>query len=152
MIQTPNARSIAYIYLSIDDLRKAADQVLAIPTEAYVKPQNCRHLLMRPLDFQVIAASVQTKRGKEVATELVKLGFVVHFYREYELEVNKQVLEGQKQVFQGKKQVLQDRNELLKCENTDLYKCKGKMTKDPLKDLTLKVLLLNGGENKFAVI
>ena len=26
------------------------------------------------------------------------------------------------------------------------------MTKDPLKDLTLKVLLLNGGENKFAVI
>ena len=26
------------------------------------------------------------------------------------------------------------------------------MTKDPLKDLTLKVLLLNGGDNKFAVI
>ena len=87
MIQTLNARSIHYIYLSIDDLRKIADQVLEIPSEAYVKPQQYRHLLMRPLDFQVLAASVQTKRGKEVASELVKLGFMVHCYREYELEV-----------------------------------------------------------------
>ena len=33
MIDTLNARSIHYIYLSIDDLRKAADQVLEIPSE-----------------------------------------------------------------------------------------------------------------------
>ena len=68
------------------------------------------------------------------------------------LEGDKRVLEGQKQVLQGEKQVLQDRNKLLQCENTDLYKCKADMTKDPLKDLNLKALLLNGGENKFAVI
>ena len=61
MMQTLNARSIHYIYLSIDDLRKTADQVLEIPSEAYVKPQQYRHLSMRPLDFQVLAASVQTK-------------------------------------------------------------------------------------------
>ena len=90
MIQTLNARSIHYIYLRIDDLRKTADQVLEISSEAYEKPQQYRHLLMRPLDFQVLAASVQTKRGKEVASELVKLGFVVHCYREYELEVKEQ--------------------------------------------------------------
>ena len=34
MIQTLNARSIHYIYLSIDDLRKTADQVLEILSEA----------------------------------------------------------------------------------------------------------------------
>ena len=51
MIQTLNARSIHYIYLSIDDLRKTADQVLEIACEAYVKPQQYTHLLMRPLDF-----------------------------------------------------------------------------------------------------
>ena len=65
MIQKLNARSIHYIYLSIDDLRKTADQVLQIPSEAYVKPQQYRHLLMRPLDFQVLAASVQTKEVKK---------------------------------------------------------------------------------------
>ena len=114
------------------------------------------------MDFQVLAASVQTQKGKELTTELVKLGFVCHCYKEYEkqvlqcqkqvLEGDKQVLEVQKQVLQGEKQVLQDRNELLQCENTDLYKCEAEMTKDPLKDLTLKVLLLNGGDNKFALI
>ena len=45
MIQTLNSRSIHYIYLSIDDLRKTADQVSDIPSEAYVKPQQYRHLL-----------------------------------------------------------------------------------------------------------
>ena len=155
MIDTLNARSIHYIYLSIDDLRKAADQVLEIPSEVYVKPQQYRHLLMRPLDFQVLAASVQTNKGKEVARELVKLGFVVHCYREYELEVKeqeKQVLQDKNKALEGEKQVLKDRNEILQCENSDLYKCKAEMTKDPLKDLTLKVLLPNGGDNKFAVI
>ena len=87
MLRTLNARTIAYKYLNTDDLKKAADQVLQIPTEAYVKSSNYRHILIRPLDFQVLAASVQTKKGKEVATELVKLGFVVHCYREYEMEV-----------------------------------------------------------------
>ena len=108
MIDTLNARSIAYIYLSID-LRKAEKQVLEITSETYVKPANYKHLLMRPLDFQVLAASVQTKRGKEVATELVKLGFVVHCYRKYELEVKEQ-----------KKQVLQDKNKVLQCGNKSL--------------------------------
>ena len=65
---------------------------------------------------------------------------------------NKQVLQDKNKALEGEKQVLQDRNEILQCENTDLYKCKAEMTKDPLKDLTLKVLLLNGGDNKFAVI
>ena len=57
---------------------------------------------MRPLDYQVLAASVQTKRGKEVASELVKLGFVVHCYREHELEVKEQnkVLHCQKEVLE----------------------------------------------------
>ena len=36
------------------------------------------------MDFQV--ASVQTRKGKEVATELVKLGFVVHCYSEMEVK------------------------------------------------------------------
>ena len=126
MIETLNVRSIHYIYLSIDDLRKTADQVLEIPSEAYVKPQQYRHLLMRPLDFQVLAASVRTKRGKEVASELVKLGFVVHCYREYELEVKEQ----ENKVQQCQKQVLE-------YDNTNLQKCKADMTTNPMKDLTL---------------
>ena len=107
MIDTLNARSIHYIYLNTDDLRKAADQVLEIPSEVYVKPQQYRHLLMRPLDFQVLAASVQTNKGKEVASELVKLGFVVHCYREYKLEVKGQ-----------ENKILQGENELLQQEKT----------------------------------
>ena len=77
MLRTLNARTIAYKYLVIDELHKAAD-VLEIPSKVYVKPANYKHLLIRPLDFQVLAASVQTNKGKEVARELVKLGFVVH--------------------------------------------------------------------------
>ena len=167
MIEALNARSIHYIYLSIDDLRRAADRVLEIPGEAYVKPKQYRYLLMRPLDFQVLAAGVQTNKGKVVASELVKLGFVVHCYREYELEVKKQenkvllgekqVLVGQKQVLQGEKQVLQDRNELLQQDkqsleddNTKLQKYKADMTTNPMKDLTLKVIMFEDG--KFAVI
>ena len=109
--------------MDFEELQKVTQQVLQIPTEAYVKPPNYKHLLMRPLDFQVLAASVQTQKGKELTTELVKLGFVCHCYREYEkqvlqcqkqvLEGDKQVLDGQRQVLQGEKQVLQDMNELL---------------------------------------
>ena len=132
MIEALNARTIHYIYLNIDELKNAADQVLEIPSEAYVKPQNYRHLLIRPLDFHVLAASVQTKRGGEVATELVKLGFVVHCYREYE-----------KQVLQDKNEVLQQEKESLEGENTSLLKCKADLTTDPLKDLTLKVVMLD---------
>ena len=51
MLRTLNARSIPYKYLDIDDLRKVADQVLEIPSEAYVKPPNYKHLLKRPLEF-----------------------------------------------------------------------------------------------------
>ena len=121
MIQTLNARSIHYIYLSIDGLRKTADQVLEIPSEAYVIPQQYRHLLMRPLDFQVWAASVQTKRGKEVASKLVKLGFVVHCYREYELEVKEQ----ENKVLQCQKQVLEYDNTNLDNKSNEGFDPKG---------------------------
>ena len=40
MIEALNARLITYIYLTIDDLKKAADQVLEIPNEAYDRPAN----------------------------------------------------------------------------------------------------------------
>ena len=53
MIEALNARLIAYTYLITDDLSKAVDQVLQIPTEAYDRPSNYKHLLMRPLNFQV---------------------------------------------------------------------------------------------------
>ena len=152
-------RHISYI--------KVIHQVLQKPTEDYVKPPNYKHLLMRPLDFQVLAASVKTQKGQELTTELVKLGFVVHCYREYEkqvlqcqkqvLEGDKQVLEGQKQVLQGGKQVLQDTNVLLHQEkqsleddNTKFQKCKTDMTTNPMKDLTLKVTMFE--DDKFAVI
>ena len=154
MIEALNARTIPYKYLNIDDLKKAADQVLEIHCEAYFKPQNYRHLLMRPLDFQVLAASVQTKRGKEVATELVKLGFVVHCYRQYENEVlkqEKQALQGKNEVLQQEKQSLEDQKKVLKHENTSLLKCKADLTTDPLKDLTLKMVMILD-EEKFAVI
>ena len=160
MLRTLNAQTIAYKYLNTDDLKKAVDQVLQIPAEAYVKSSNYRHLLMRPLDFQVLAASVQTKKGKEVATELVKLGFVVHCYREYEMEVKeqeKQVLQDKNEVLQGKNEVLRDKNEVLqqekqslKGENTSLLKCKADLTTDPLKDLTLKMVMWD--EETFTVI
>ena len=114
-------------------------QVLQIPNEAYVKPANYKHLLMRPLDFQVLAASVQTQKGKELTTELVKLGFVVHCYREYE----KQVLQDRNEPLQQEKQSLED-------DNTKLQKCKAGITANPTKDLTLKVIMVEDG--KFAVI
>ena len=88
---------------------------------------------------------VKTQKGKEVATELVKLGFVAHCYRQYALEVKEQ----EKQVLQEKNKPLEGQKQVLEHDNTQLQKCKADMT---LKDLTLKVLLLNGGDNKFAVI
>ena len=93
---------------------------------------------MRPLDFQVLAASVQTKRGKEVASKLVKLGFVVHCYREYELEVKEQ-----------ENKVLQCQKQVLEYDNTNL-KCKADMTTNPMKDLTLNVIMFE--DDKFGVI
>ena len=161
MLRTLNARSIAYKYLSIDDLKNATDQVLEIPNEAYVKPPNYKHLLMRPLEFRQCSAMVQTKKGKEVVAELVKLEFVVHCYQRYE----KQVLQDKNEVLQGEKQVLQDKNKVLqqekqslegqkkvlKHENTSLLKCKADLTTDPLKDLTLKMVMILD-EEKFAVI
>ena len=156
MIEALTVRPILYKYLNIDELKNAADQVLEIPSEAYVKPPNYKHLLMRPLEFRQCSAMVQTKKGKEVVTELVKLEFVVHCYQQYEkqvLQVEKQVLQGEKQVLQDKNEVLQDKNEVLqqekqslegqkkvlKNENTSLLKCKADLTTDPLKDLTLKM-------------
>ena len=104
---------------------------------------------------------VQTKKGKEVVTELVKLEFVVHCYQRYEkqvLQVEKQVLQQEKQALQGKNEVLQDKNEALQQEkqhlegeNTSLLKCKADLTTDPLKDLTLKMVMILD-EEKFAVI
>ena len=58
MLGTLNSRTRGYIYLSTDDLRRAADRALEMLSEAYVKPQQYRHRLMRPLDFQVLAAGV----------------------------------------------------------------------------------------------
>ena len=94
--------------------------------------------------------------GENTKRERVKLGFVVHCYRQYELEVKqqeKQVLQENNKALEGQKQVLEHGHidfTLLKLSK--LQKCKVDMTKDPLKDLTLKVLLLNGGDNKFSVI
>ena len=146
MMEALNARTIAYKYLNTEELKKAADQVLEIPTEVYDRPQNYKHLLMRPLDFQVLVAGIQTKRGKEVATELVKLGFVVHCYREYE----KQALQDKNEVLQQEKQSLQGQKKVLKHENTNLLKCKADLTTDPLKDLTLKMVMWD--EEMFTVI
>ena len=168
MLRTLNARSIPYKYLDIDELKKAADQVLEIPTEVRDRPPNYKHLLMRPLEFRQCSAMVQTRKGKEVVTELVKLEFVVHCYQWYEkqvLQVEKQVLQQEKQALQGKNEVLQDKNEalqqekqslegqkkVLKHENTSLLKCKADLTTDPLKDLTLKMVMILD-EEKFAVI
>ena len=139
LIRTLDALSISYKYLNIEELKKAADQVLKIPIDAYVRSLNYKHLLMKPLEFQLYSALVKTQKGKAVATELVKLGFVVHCYRQYELEFKEQ-----------EKQVLQEKNKALKHDNTQLHKCKADMTKDPLKDLTLKVIMFQDG--KFAVI
>ena len=161
MLRTLNARSIPYTYLDTDELRKAADQVLEIPNEAYARPPNYKHLLMRPLEFRQCSAMAQTRKGKEVVTELVKLEFVVHCYQRYEkqvLQVEKQVLQQEKQALQGKNEVLQDKNEALQQEkqhlegeNTSLLKCKADLTTDPLKDLTLKMVMILD-EEKFAVI
>ena len=167
MLRTLNARSIPYAYLDTDELRKAADQVLEIPNEAYDRPPNYKHLLMRPLEFRQCSAMAQTRKGKEVVTELVKLEFVVHCYQRYEkqvLQVEKQVLQQEKQALQGKNEVLQDKNEVLqqekqslqgqkkvlKHENTSLLKCKADLTTDPLKDLTLKMVMWD--EEMFTVI
>ena len=153
MIEALNARTIPYTYLNTEELKKAADQVLQIPNEAYDRPANYKHLLMRPLDFQVLAASVQIKRGKELATELVKLGFVVHCYRQYEMEVKeqeKQALQGKNEVLQGEKQVLQQEKQSLEGENTSLLKCRADLTTDPLKDLTLKMVMWD--EEMFTVM
>ena len=131
MIEALNARSIAYTYLNTDDLSKAVEQVLQIPTEDYDRPSNYKHLLMRPLDFQVLAVSVQTKRGKEVTTKLVKLGFVVNCYRQYEMEVKEQRHLQENQVLQDKNEALQQEKQHLEGENTSLLKCKADLTTDP---------------------
>ena len=161
MLRTLNARSIPYKYLDIDELKKAADQVLEIPTEVCDRPPNYKHLLMRTLEFRQCSAMVQTRKGKEVVTELVKLEFVVHCYQWYEkqvLQVEKQVLQQEKQALQGKNEVLQDKNEALQQEkqhlegeNTSLLKCKADLTTDPLKDLTLKMVMILD-EEMFALI
>ena len=82
---------------------------------------------------------VQTRIGKEVVTELVKLEFVVHCYQRYEKQVlqdKNEVLQGEKQALQQEKQSLEGEKKVLKHENTSLLKCKAEMTTGPLKDLT----------------
>ena len=128
MLRTLNARSIPYTYLDTDELRKAADQVLEIPNEAYDRPPNYKHLLMRPLEFQQCSAMAQTRKGKEVVTELVKLEFVVHCYQRYE----KQVLQVEKQVLQQEKQAQKAR---MKC-------CKTRMKPFSKKSNILKARIL----------
>ena len=51
-----------------------------------------KHILLRPMDFQLLAATVQTQNGKQIAVELVKLEFVVTCFRQYEVEVKEQEL------------------------------------------------------------
>ena len=82
MIDALNARCIAYKSLYFAQLREFMDQVMSIPVEAYVKPSNYKHILFRPMDFQLLAATVQTQKGKQIAVELVKLGYVVKCFRE----------------------------------------------------------------------
>ena len=101
---------------------------------------------MRPLDFRQCSAMVQTRKGKEVVTELVKLEFVVLYYQRYE----KQVLQVEKQVLQDKNEALQQEKQSLEGENTSLLKCKADLTTDPLKDLTLKMVMWD--EETFTVI
>ena len=50
VLRTLIARSIHYNYLCFEELQKVTQQILQIPTEAYVKPPNYKHLLMRSLD------------------------------------------------------------------------------------------------------
>ena len=139
MIDALNARCIAYKSLYFAQLREIMDQVMSIPVEAYVKPSNYKHILLRPMDFQLLAATVQTQKGKQIAAELVKLGFVVTCFRQYEVEVKEQELLHEQQ-----------KNKVLENDIKDLVKCKAMMTKDPLKDLTLKVIMFQ--DDKFAVI
>ena len=96
---------------------------------------------------------VQTRIGKEVVTELVKLEFVVHCYQWYEKQVlqdKNEVLQGEKQALQQEKQSLEGEKKVLKHENTSLLKCKTEMTTDPLKDLTLKMVMWD--DEAFTVI
>ena len=124
MIDALNARCIAYNSLYFTRLREIMDQVMSIPVEAYVKPSNDKHIILRPMDFQLLAATIETQKGKQIAAELVKLGFIVTCFRQYNVEVEQQ-----------KNKVLEDRNELLqqekrclKDDNTKLQKCKADMT------------------------
>ena len=154
MLRTLNARSIPYKYLDIDELKKAADQVLEIPTEVCDRPPNYKHLLMRPLEFRQCSAMVQTRKGKEVVTELVKLEFVVHWYQRYEKQVlqdKNEVLQDKNEVLQQEKQSLEGQKKVLKHENTRLLKCKADLTTNPLKDLTLKMVRILD-EEMFTVI
>ena len=113
------------------------NQVMSIPVN--VKPSNNKHIILRPMDFQVLAATIQTQKGKQIAVELVKLGFIVTCFRQYEVEVKERELLHEQQ-----------KNKVLDDDNKDLLKCKAEMTKDPLKVLTLNVIMLQDG--KFALI
>ena len=62
----------------------------------------------------------------------------------------KQALQGKNEVLQGEKQALQQEKQSLEGENTSLLKCKAEMTTDPLKDLTLKMVMWD--DETFTVI
>ena len=62
MIDALFARCIAYKSLYFVQLREIMDQIMSIPVEAYVKPSNYKHILFRPMDFQLLAATVQTQK------------------------------------------------------------------------------------------
>ena len=98
------------------------------------------------MDFQPLAATIQTQKGKQIAAELVKLGFVVTCFRQYEVEVEQQ----KNKVLEGRNELLQQEKQRLKDDNTKLQKCKADMTTNPMKDLTLKVIMFQ--DDKFAVI
>ena len=112
VIDALNARCIAYKSLYFAQLREIMDQVMSLPVEAYVKPSNYKHIILRPMDFQLLAATIQTQKGKQIAAQLVKLGFVVTCFRQHEVEVKEQELLHEQQ-----------KNKVLENDIKDLVKC-----------------------------
>ena len=66
------------------------------------------------------------------------------------MEVKEQCHLQEKQALKGKNEALQQEKQHLEGENTSLLKCRAEMATDPLKDLTLKMVMWD--DETFTVI
>ena len=82
LVKTLIRQGIEFRHLSLNEMMQLPG--VHIPLEVSSKPTQQRHLLVQALDIQLLVTNLCPEKSKQLVSELVKLGFVVHCYLKYE--------------------------------------------------------------------